>query len=1119
MVGSVTDNPPLRDQGIRYFHQKDFSAALGCFDRHLAMHPRDRELWNYQARALEALGRLDDSLSSLDRSLELDPQDVAELSNRALILTRLSRRVEALETYDKALAVQPHHIEVLTKRAHLLYQLDRPDEALDSAARAVAASPADLDARNTRGMILDGMGQRSEALADFEAILAIDPNHCDAITNRGILYARGGEFAEALECYNRSLAINPHQPNAFYNRAVVRLVLGDWTQGFREFESRWKLFPHEAARLTRLAPLWLGQPDLSGKTILLHHEQGYGDALQFARYVPLVLRLGARVVLAIPAGLRRLMATLPGSPDIVSEGEPVPAHDFHCPLMSLPLAFGTTPSTVPAEIPYLRADPNTARAWSERLGPRTRLRIGLVWSGRRYPPINHARDMTLEAVCPLFRLDADFICLHTELSEDERQRLASFPNVHWLGGQVVDFADTAGLVANLDLVITVDTAVAHLAGSLGKPVWVMNRYASCWRWLLKRTDSPWYPSLRLFRQRALGDWAGVVQEALQAGEKFVGTSASRAPEATQPAVPPPVTPITDLLAMLQRALDLHHQGRYEEAIAEYQRVLASDPHQAQALHYLGVALAQFGRHADALQPLSRALELQPNNAALHTHYGNALAGLFRYAEALACYERAIACDPGFVDGHYNGGLALTALSRSDEALVYYTKAVELSPGHAQAHNCRGNLLADAGRTAEALESYDRAIEAHPLFVDAWINRSHLLRRLGRYEEALSSGERAVTSDPVHPAAHNIRGAALAGLSRYEEALASYDRAIELNPSLTEALWNKGLIKLSGGDLNEGWNLYESRWGVKSLKLIRRFPEIPPWQGDESVSGKVVLLHAEQGYGDTLQFSRYCTLVAARGARVVLSAPAALKSLFASLPGVHEVIGPEAVPPFDHHCSLMSLPRALGTELSTIPAPTRYLQADKSSMARWADRLGKRGSIPRVGLVWSGRPTHSNDLHRSIPFETMRPMTRCHLEWVSLQKEVRESDEHSLANTPAIQRLGEEVGDFADTAALIENLDLVITVDTAIAHLAGALGKPVWILLPFVADWRWLRDREDNPWYPSARLFRQSSRGDWVSVIKRVVGELHRLPKTQSTTMPAPKGQRAPRQSRARTRKQ
>jgi tetratricopeptide (TPR) repeat protein len=955
-AGDAESSASPRAQGIEHFHRNDYPQALACFDSSLSIHPADRELYNYKARALEGLGRFAESLTCIDRCLELNPNNVAELCNRALMLTKLLRRDEALATFDRVLATQPNNVDVLIKRAFLLHQIDRRDDALISADRAVSLAPADLNALNARGMILDDMGRRDEALADFQAVLAIDPGYSDAITNRGITYGRSGQFREALACYDQSLSLNPHQPNAFYNRAVVRLVLGDWSQGFRDFESRWKLFPHEAARLTRLAPRWSGERNVAGKTILLHHEQGFGDTLQFCRYIPLVTQLGARVVVATPAGLRRLLTTLPGSPRIVSEGEPVPAHDYHCPLMSLPLAFDTTPSTVPAQIPYLRADRNEVKRWAERLGERKRLRLGVVWSGRRFPPINHTRDMTLDAIRPLFALNADFICLHTELSDAERAQLTSLPNVVWWGGQLGDFADTAALVDNLDVVITVDSAVAHLAGALGKPVWLMNRYASCWRWLLERRDSPWYPSMRLFRQPALGDWASVMRDVLEAGVLFTGGQGAQR-EVGRPSGNGSLAPTTpDLAGLLQRGLHLHNGGELVGAIAAYRRVLDLLPDQFDGLHYLGVALAQMRRFEEALTPLARAIEIRPESAVAHNHYGNALAGLSRFTEAIRSYERAIGCDNGFADSHYNCGVAYVALGQREVALACFTQAIEFNSGYAQAFNNRGIVLSELDRVPEALADYEHAIRARPEFVDAWVNRADVLRRLHRYEEALECGERALRVDPHHHDAHNSRGAILADLGRYDEATASYNRAVELNPSSAEALWNKGLIELSRGDLGEGWKHYESRWRVRTLKLTKRFPGIPPWRGGESVKGKIVLLHAEQGYGDTIQFSRFCVDVAALGARVILSAPKALRSLFKSLRGVHEFIEPTTIPAFDFHCPLMSVPLALGTTLDSIPAPVRYLQADTTATARWTDRLRARQHAPTVGLVWSGRHT-------------------------------------------------------------------------------------------------------------------------------------------------------------------
>lgn len=380
----------------------------------------------------------------------------------------------------------------------------------------------DSDGLNTRGMVLTALERLDEALECFEHALAVRPDFADAINNCGTVHARRGDFAAARGCYERSLALAPDQVHASYNLSTTLLALGEWSRGFREFEIRWKLFPHEAVRRNRLARAWLGEFDVSGKTLLLHHEQGYGDAMQFSRYAPLVAQRAGRVIIAVPRALRKLMDTLGSGVEVVADGDPMPAHDYCCGLMSLPAVFDTTPGNVPASVPYLKADPAAVDDWRRRLGAPSRARLGLVWSGRRYPPINRPRDIPLETIRPLLAVDAEFVSLQQGMTQQERELLGRHPNVRLHGEALTDFADTAALVANLDLVITVDTAIAHLAGALGKPVWLLNRFASCWRWLLKRTDSPWYPTMRLFRQPSLGDWKSVVEDVRTAAGEFIG---------------------------------------------------------------------------------------------------------------------------------------------------------------------------------------------------------------------------------------------------------------------------------------------------------------------------------------------------------------------------------------------------------------------------------------------------------------------------------------------------------------------------------------------------------------------------------------------------------------------
>jgi tetratricopeptide (TPR) repeat protein len=519
----------LLRQGATSFQARDFARALSSFDRALAISPDDTRVLNYRARTLEALGRLDEALKSLEQAVTLDPDNAADWRNRGLALRKLGRLEEAVASFDEALRRSPEFTDVLVKKASALDALERREEALECIERALALEPTHLWALNTRGTILDHLERYAEALADFTRMAALDPGNVDALNNTGMIYARRGEFVEAQTYYDRSLSQKPDQPAAHYNRSMVRLALGNWVEGFAEYEYRWQVAPLEAVRFTHLGRRWTGIEEVKGKTVLLHHEQGYGDTLQFVRFAQLVRERGARVILAVPAGLKNLLETLPGRPTLVTEGDPIPAHDYYCPMMSLAMALATTPVSIPSDVPYLTADPRRVMAWRDRLGPQTRLRIGITWSGRQTPPINYPRDIPLQKMRPLLELDAEFVSLQPSMFPPDRDTLSSLPALRHDEEALRDFADTAALIANLDLVIAVDSAVAHLAGALAKPVWLLNRYASCWRWLQHGDGPPWYPTMRLFRQTTQGDWDSVIARVCrEAGARIASSGGASA---------------------------------------------------------------------------------------------------------------------------------------------------------------------------------------------------------------------------------------------------------------------------------------------------------------------------------------------------------------------------------------------------------------------------------------------------------------------------------------------------------------------------------------------------------------------------------------------------------------
>jgi len=555
--------------------------------------------------------------------------------------------------------------------------------------------------------------------------------------------------------------------------------------------------------------------------------------------------------------------------------------------------------------------------------------------------------------------------------------------------------------------------------------------------------------------------------------------------------------LSRMAPLLANALALHQAGRLAEAEKVYKQVLDIQSDQFDSLHLLGVILFQRGDPAASVEQIDRALKTSPNDVVALNNRGNALLALRRFDQALASYDRALALRPDYADALCNCGAALHELKRYHEALAACDRVIALQPDYAEAHSNRGNTLRELRRYDEALEACDRALALMPDFAEAHCNRGNALHALQRFDEALTSFDRALALRPAYAEALSNRGVTLQDLMRCEEALASVSRALALRPDFAGAHFNEALCRLLIGDFERGWQKHEWRWQTDQLANERRNFRQPLWLGSGELAGRTLLLHAEQGFGDTLQFCRYVPVVAARGARVILEVQGPLRELMRTLAGPAQVITRgEPLPAFDLHCPLLSLPLALGTRLDTIPARTPYLAASENKVRAWRDRLAGREK-PKIGLVWAGNPAkelpNSNriDALRSLELAQLAPLLEVSdCEFYSLQKgaaaiaQLRDTTwrEHVVDWT-------DDLHDFSDTAALIENLDLVIAVDTAVAHLAGALNKPIWLLNRYNTCWRWLLDREDSPWYPTVRLFRQDAGRQWDGVVTRVCAAL------------------------------
>ena len=553
----------------------------------------------------------------------------------------------------------------------------------------------------------------------------------------------------------------------------------------------------------------------------------------------------------------------------------------------------------------------------------------------------------------------------------------------------------------------------------------------------------------------------------------------------------PPRPAQHLVETIGQALTLHQQGRFDEAEKLYNRALKLQRDNFDALHLLGMLNQQRGKAGEAFRLISAALKVNPRSPEALSNLGIVLHALKRSEEALASLAKALALAHGHPDALNNRGNILLDLKRPAEALSDFEAVLAANPRHLQARINRGNALTEVGRAADAMADFEAALAAAPGHPVALYNLGNALHQLGREQEAVAAYDRAVASSPQYAKAWLNRGHALAALNRHQDAIASFERVLALEPGHADAHFNAALSRLTLGDYAQGFAGYEWRWkrsGMTARKEFRR----PPWLGETPLSGKTILLHAEQGLGDTVQFVRYAPLLARAGARVVLEVQPALKELLSAVEGVTQTVGRgEPLPPYDAHGPLGSLPLAFKTTANDVPAAIPYLRAPEAHVAKWRSRLEALPG-PRVALAWSGSAAHPNDRNRSLSIAALEPLLSVPgIGFISVQRELRPGDAEALARRGNVLPVGDELESFCDTAAVLALSDLVVSVDTSVAHVAGALGRPAFVLLPFQPDWRWMLGRDTSPWYPAMKLYRQPTVGDWTSVIARVVADLPR----------------------------
>lgn len=670
--------------GVILHSQGRFSEAEQSFRRALAILPEYAEALNNLGITLDEMDRADEARQCFSQAIGIRPDYAEAHANRADALKVLGRLDEARKDYDEAIRLNPTLVAAYVNRGALLESMGLCADALSSYDEAILHEPGLFEAHCNRGNALLALGRLAEAVASYRQAVRLQPGNPDIRLILGNLLGKSGDIPAGLAEIEQALLLRPDFIDARWNMAHWLLMQGDYATGWPAYEIRWARWIANGTWPVRqyLVPRWHGDQDLEGRRILLHAEQGLGDTLQFCRYAPLVAARGAKVFLQVQAPLVELLHSLNGRIEVLAEGEELPAVDFHCPLMSLPLEFGTTLESIPASLPYLSADPGKRAAWQRRLGRTDRLRIGLVWQSgvhAGHPDLrkdNTRRDIPLAQLEALGRLSG---VTFYSLQKDAQcvRQLRDLQGAGWKGPRIVDlteeladFSDTAALLDNLDLVITVDTALAHLAGAMGKPVWVMLRFDACWRWLPGRTDSPWYPTARLMRQEAINDWGGVLAGLFRELEYMsVRHRAAEMPHSRE----------DDVQTYHRLGLLRREEGRFFEAAKAFSAALDMDPDDVEAHNDLSLLLLSAGRWREAENGFRHAIRLRPDCAEARANLGDALLEAGRLAEAEQHLRESLALCPGHAEIMSGLGRALMALGKTVEAEAYLRRAIAQAP--------------------------------------------------------------------------------------------------------------------------------------------------------------------------------------------------------------------------------------------------------------------------------------------------------------------------------------------------------------------------------------------------------------------------------------------------------
>lgn len=1138
----------LLQAGFSAHSQGLLDEAERAYDAAAALVPDDAQLQYLLGSLYMQTGRLPLGRTVLEGVLTKLPDHVATLSNLGLCCHELGEYARAEEYFRMALDRQPHNPDLHRKLGVSLLALQRKPDAVYHLERALALQPllaaevypsllgtllmlnrcceAIRHARQWRlvpGSEAIAAGHEAMAWARLgfaqharQMVDSLDDESAELSFCKAYVADYVGDNAAAVALYRKCIEADANLASAHFNLSLNLFLEGNLQEGWSEFEWRFAkggvLGEHG-----RTAPQWDGRP-LDGSGVLVHSEQGIGDVLQFMRYFPLIQQRGGKVVFDSYPDVLSLLAAQDGSVT-VSVDEVDLSYDWQIPLLSLGGVFSPTEQTIPANTPYLQAPAAKVAWWGERLVEYAgKFKVGLVWAGNPAHINDANRSATLNDFAVLASVpDVMFFALQKGPTAAQAECPPIGLPLLSLADEITDFTDTAAVIEQLDLVICVDTSVAHMAGALGKPVWLLLPSHCDWRWFANRDDSPWYPSMKIFRQQGWLQWPLLMRSvARELGRLvrqrpgYVSGYSALMYDAAGNLLPACLEYLPDAEKILDARLACHlvysawrdglelpprllsalpplwraeywrGRCRPELALVDYEHAwtLSHDPYAALTLLQL---YADARRHGD-IEPVLTALQRQNVSGYMWT-YWQAQVHRYRkdFAAASELYQQVLAVNPRLAPAHVNLALCLKELKFRQEAFQHIQAAMMVQRDSDKVWYLILAYWLENGGGSIALELAEQVIRLFPSSADIQSFLAAAYGKCGRFADALQLIDSMPEVLRQRIEVMWTKASCLWMTDRFVEADAVYCAALAIYPDDTQLQMSYSMFLLSQGRWEEGWRLHEARLPGADCYQGRGI-DIAPWHNEPLVD-KHLLVYVEQGLGDNLQFVRFVP----PAANIILACHSAVISMFRRNFPAWRIIDRDNMDGVqaDYAVNTLSLPsvRALGGNIGSAP----YLSSDPALREFAADVYAQLPPGPRVGVIWAGNPEHSHDMHRSMRLSNMTSLLTENrdLVWCSFQKDAAAMqqawlDEELLPFDAVIHAQNLE-----QTAALLDQIDLLISVDSAMAHLAAAMGKPVWLLNSKFTDWRWGCEGDTTPWYPSMRIFRQSRTGDWDGVIERV----------------------------------